>query len=73
VKKYAPQADVKLEYLRMVASLPLVNTGEDFIGWMSPEVWAGMQKTLFEQKVLSAEVDVTQVYTTQFLETIYGR
>lgn len=71
VQKYAPQADAQLEIAKMTASLPLVNTGEDFIGWMRPEIWSGMEQTLREQGVLSAPLDVTQVYTLQFLEAIY--
>ena len=71
VQKYNPQADLDIEYARMLANLPLVNTGEDFIGWMKPEIWAGMEQTLREQGVLSRPVDVTQVYTFQFLDKIY--
>ena len=73
VVKYEPKADIKIENLRMLASLPLVNTGEDHIGWMRPEVWAGMGKTLSDQKVLPAGMDVRLAYTTSFLETIYGK
>jgi NitT/TauT family transport system substrate-binding protein len=72
VQKYNPKADKALENARMTASLPLVNTGEDYIGWMKPEVWGGMEKTLREQGVLTKTVDVTQVYTLQFLQEIYG-
>jgi NitT/TauT family transport system substrate-binding protein len=57
----------------MTASLPLVNTGEDHIGWMKPEIWTGMAQTLREQGVLTQTVDVTQVYTMQFLEETYGK
>jgi NitT/TauT family transport system substrate-binding protein len=71
VQKYKPEADAKIELARMIASLPLVNTGEDFIGWMKPEVWADMEETLQEQGVLTGPLDVTQVYTMQFLEEIY--
>jgi NitT/TauT family transport system substrate-binding protein len=71
VAKYNTQADLNLEYLRMLATLPLVNTGEDHIGWMKPEIWAGMEQTLGEQGVLAAPLDVTKVYTMQFLEEIY--
>jgi len=56
---------------QMLASLPLVNTGEDHIGWMKPEIWAGMEQTLREQGVLTVPVDVTQAYSMQFLEEIY--
>jgi hypothetical protein len=40
---------------------------------MKPEIWAGMKQTLSEQGVLTAPLDVTQVYTMQFLEEIYGK
>jgi len=73
IVKYKPDADAELESEKMTASLPLVNTGEDFIGWMKPEVWAGMEQTLREQGVLTQTVDVTQAYTMQFLEEIYGK
>jgi ABC-type nitrate/sulfonate/bicarbonate transport system substrate-binding protein len=73
VQKYNPKADAALENAKMTASIPLVNTGEDYIGWMKPEVWAGMEKTLREQGVLTRPLDVTQVYTLQFLKEIYAK
>ena len=72
VQKYKPKADPGLENAEMMASLPLVNTGEDHIGWMKPEVWAGMEKTLRAQGVLTESLDITQVYTLQFLQEVYG-
>jgi NitT/TauT family transport system substrate-binding protein len=72
VQKYNPVADKALEIARMTASLPLVNTGEDHIGWMKPEIWNGMEQTLREQGVLTRTVDVDQVYTLQFLQAFYG-
>jgi NitT/TauT family transport system substrate-binding protein len=71
VKQYNPDADPVLENDKMIATLPLVNTGEDHIGWMKPEIWAGMEQTLREQDVLTAPLDATQVYSMQFLEEIY--
>jgi NitT/TauT family transport system substrate-binding protein len=71
VLKYAPGADPALETAKMTAALPLVNTGEDHIGWMRSDVWATMEQTLREQKVITAPVDVAQVYTMQFLNEIY--
>lgn len=73
VQKYAPDADPQLEVARMVASIPLVNTGDDYIGWMKPEAWAGMARTLREQNLLVGPLDVEDAYTTQFLEEIYGQ
>ncbi len=71
VARYNPNANLAHETAQMITSLPLVNTGEDHIGWMKPEVWAGMETTLREQGVLTAPVDVTQAYSMQFLEEIY--
>jgi NitT/TauT family transport system substrate-binding protein len=71
VQKYFPEATTDDQNARMTASIPLINTGEDHIGWMKPEIWAGMEQTLSEQGVLTAPLDVTQVYTLQFLEEIY--
>jgi NitT/TauT family transport system substrate-binding protein len=72
VQKYNPKADPNLENAKMTASLPLVNTGEDHIGWMKPGVWAAMEQTLRAQGVVTQSVDITQVYTLQFLQAIYG-
>jgi NitT/TauT family transport system substrate-binding protein len=71
VERYNPSADPVLESDKMVASLPLVNTGEDHIGWMKAETWAGMEQILQDQGVLTAPLDVTQAYAMKFLEEIY--
>jgi NitT/TauT family transport system substrate-binding protein len=71
VQIYNPAANAGDENAKMIASIPLVNTGEDHIGWMKPETWAGMEQTLREQGVLTVPLDVTQAYTLQFLEEIY--
>ena len=73
VLKYNPEANPALETDKMTASVPLVNTGDDFIGWMKPEVWAAMEQTLREQGVLANTLDIEQVYTLQFLKDIYGK
>lgn len=72
VAVYNPKADVALENMRMNVMLPLINTGENYIGWMKPETWAGMEATLREQGVITQPLDVTEVYTLQFLQEIYG-
>ena len=71
VQEYSPQLDATIENDRMIVSLPLVNTGEDHIGWMKPDVWAGMAQTLREQKILDMPLDPADVYTMQFLLEIY--
>jgi NitT/TauT family transport system substrate-binding protein len=72
VSKYSPEADVAHENAFMVASLPLVNTGEDHIGWMKPSIWADMDRLLREQGVITRTGSIADVYTLQFLNEIYG-
>jgi NitT/TauT family transport system substrate-binding protein len=71
VLKYLPSGDAALETARMAASIPLINTGEDYVGWMRPEVWTGMESTLRVQNVMTKTVDLSQVYTMQFLREVY--
>jgi len=73
VARYKSDADPDLEVAQMTSSIPFVNTGEDHIGWMKPEVWAGMEKTLREQGVLTKPAEIEQVYSMQFLQEIYGQ
>ncbi len=73
VARYNPNANLAHESAQMTASLPLINTGEDQIGWMRPEIWAGMENTMRAQGVLTAPLDVTKMYTMQFLNAIYGK
>ena len=72
VAKYRPNADLAHESAFLAASLPLINTGEDHIGWMKPDVWAGMERTLRQYGGLTRPLDLTQVYTTRFLDELYG-
>ena len=71
VGQYKPQVDLDYENEVMAASLPYVNTGEDHIGWMRPEIWAEMAETFRAQEVLVEPLEVDSVYTMAFLEQIY--
>jgi NitT/TauT family transport system substrate-binding protein len=71
VQHYAPGADARLESEKMSAAVPLINTGKDYIGWMKPEVWEGMERTLRQQGVLTAAMNVDDAFTQQFLQAIY--
>jgi NitT/TauT family transport system substrate-binding protein len=71
VVEYNPDADLQHESDQMYASLPLISTGEEPIGWMDSTVWADMETTLREQGVLTVSLDVDQVYAAQFVTEIY--
>ncbi len=66
----AEYSDVQTEMFD--AAIPLVHTGEDQIGWMKADVWAGMYQTLLDQGLLDQRFDVSSMYTMEFLAKIYG-
>ena len=69
---YADVKDLELQQNMIEASLPLIYTGEDEIGWMKNSVWQGMYHILSEQGLLEKEFNIKEAYTMQFLELIYG-
>ena len=70
--EYDSALDETHQIALMEASIPMIHTGEDQIGWMKPEIWQGMHDMLLEQGILDAPLDVDQLYTLEFLEMIYG-
>ncbi len=65
---YNPDLDEPTEVARMITALPLVNNGEDHIGWMKPEVWETTASTLERMGVLTSPIDVLRAYTLRFME-----
>jgi len=66
------KADVTTETLKMRASQPLVNTGEDRIGWMDEDRWNRMASTLYDQGLLAKQITARDVFTLDFLRQAYG-
>jgi len=69
---FDPQLDKSVQLAALKASLPLIDTGEDEIGWMRPEIWQQMHDILLEQGLLDAPFDVTAVYDNQYVEKAYA-
>ncbi len=72
VALYNNQADPAAESLRMMASIPLIQSGTIRIGWMEQTKWQEMQDILLAQGVLPNDVDVSTVFTLEFLEKSIG-
>ncbi|MEE9401785.1 MAG: ABC transporter substrate-binding protein [Desulfobacteria bacterium] len=68
---YNPELDLEEQIAQMEASVPLIHTGQDHIGWMRAEVWEGMHDTLLEQGMIDGPIALDEIYTLQFLEEIY--
>ena len=71
VMKYATQSTRQHEQYMLEQSIPLINTGDGFIGWMNKEQWDLAQEILLEQGILDNPVNMNDVYTMQFLDQIY--
>ncbi len=54
------------------AQTPLIHTGEAPIGWMEDGVWQQMHQMLLDGGIIAQPINVTDAYTMQFLNGIYG-
>lgn len=68
---YMPEAKLADEVGRLTAALPLINTGEDHVGWMKPNRWEAIAANLRDMGIVNTPLDVSEVYTMRFLEEIY--
>ncbi len=68
VLKYDPQKEEPRQIAEMVASVPLVHTGEDQIGWMKKIIWQGMHDMLLEQGIITNPVPIDDIFTLRFLQ-----
>ena len=62
------ELDRDFQRAAMSASIPLIDTGQDQIGWMRSEAWQQISDILVDQGVIDAAVDVKAVYTNEFAE-----
>jgi len=69
--KYAVDQDPELQNRMLTASIPLINTGQDHIGWMRAEVWQDMQDILLQQNLISETFPIDHFVSMQFLEDVY--
>ncbi|MCP4352694.1 MAG: ABC transporter substrate-binding protein [Desulfobacterales bacterium] len=60
-----------VETYMLQQSIPLIHTGDSPVGWMKKEKWEQVQNILLTEKVLEKAINMEDVYTMQFLETIY--
>jgi NitT/TauT family transport system substrate-binding protein len=72
ILKYARIKDHELQASMFAASIPLVHTGKDHIGWMEDRIWQDMHRILVDQHILEAPIEaLDKTYTLQFLRKIY--
>jgi NitT/TauT family transport system substrate-binding protein len=67
------ELDEGFQLAALESSIPLIDTGEARIGLMRPEVWQQMHDILLEQGLLAEPLDITTVYTNEFVEKAYAQ
>jgi NitT/TauT family transport system substrate-binding protein len=70
--QYAEIQDRTLQQAMVLASVPLIHTGEDQIGWMRVGDWQRMHDTMLTYGMLETPTAVESAFTLQFLHDIYG-
>lgn len=71
VLKYATDRTRSHESYMLRQSIPLIHTGDSELGMMNKEEWENVREILSEQGILQSEIEIEEVYTLQFLESIY--
>jgi len=71
--QYDATLDREHQVRMMETQTPLIHTGEAEIGRMEDSVWQRMHQMLLGGGVLTQPINMAGVYTTQFLNKIYGR
>lgn len=71
--KLDPALKREKQIAMLLASIPLIHTGQHPIGWMTREVWEESAQMLLDQKILSRPVALEKAYTTRFREKASGK
>lgn len=70
--KYAVNTSHKHQEYMLEKSIPLIYTGDSPLGWMETKQWEGVQRTLFDQGILTKPIGPENAYTMKFLNKIYN-
>ncbi len=65
--KFDPTLDVASLEREMRASIPLIDAGRQVLGEMDDTIWQTTQSILLENDVINGPIDLTEVYTNEFL------
>ena len=68
ILRFDPTLDKAQIEAEMQATIPLVDAGQTYLGQMDEVVWSTTQDILLEHDLISAPVDLTALYTNEFVE-----
>jgi NitT/TauT family transport system substrate-binding protein len=72
VLTYDSKLNLDDQQRRLQATLPLLSPPGVRLGTMQPDVWKETHQMMLDQKVLAQPIDLSQVYTTKFLDAVAG-
>jgi len=67
--KYDDALDLSYQQKVMQAQIPFIDTGDGPIGSMDASVWQYTEQTLIDQGIISVPVNISDIFTNQFVET----
>ena len=70
--RYAVDQERSVQTAMFEASIPLIYTGLDRIGWMRSEIWKGMYDVLWTHGILEDPFPVEDAYSLSYLEQAWG-
>jgi NitT/TauT family transport system substrate-binding protein len=66
--KYDETLDAEIQAAQMTAQIPLIDTGDQAIGWMDEQVWQSTVDILLDSGFIPSAIDVKSLYTNEFIK-----
>jgi len=66
--KYDETLDAEIQAAQMAAQIPLIDTGDQPIGWMDEQVWQSTVDILMNSGFIPSAIDVQSLYTNKFIK-----
>jgi NitT/TauT family transport system substrate-binding protein len=70
--RYAANQSREHQAYMLRRSVPLIHTGDSYIGMMEKQRWQDLEDLLLDQNILAKRIDVDDAYTNEFLNNIYA-
>jgi NitT/TauT family transport system substrate-binding protein len=70
IVSYNSDLDPAAEATKLIASVPLIDTGGECIGSMRPETWQNMIDTMLELRIIDKKLDAGEFAATEYMKEI---
>lgn len=73
LRRHQPDVDLDLERIKLAAGIPLIQFADRPVGWMDPNRWWAMARTLADQGVTPEVVDVDRMIALDVIGALVER